>query len=465
MTLFLYLQFPALQLDSVSAAQDHNLPFAVVDAQHRLIQLNAAASRQGITLGMSLGSAAALCHQLQLLPYQPQLQAELLASAAQQLYQHSADIALDPPDGLYLKLNNMLTLYQGLTGYWQVVQSALHGMGYRYYYATGKTALAAKCLARQQLNLLSSDEVQLQQALLNSPLNVTELDQEMQQQLQRLGLHRLEQLLALSQAELARRFDHTLLHYLGRLRGDFYHALEYIQPQQGFSRSLELLYDITDTTVLRAPLNGLLQQLQQQLQTANALCHQLLLQLRFRQRPALTLTVGSAQGEYRAEQWQALCQLQLDRLQLSEPVVALKLEVARFYPQQAQSSDLFQPRPGTMSALQLVSLLQARLGQAAVSGLSLQNQHLPEQASSNTLPLLSAATSVGQLKQRPAFLLPRPLPLREQVQLNAGPERLWPDPWQLSSQRDYFTARSNTGQWLWLYRTAEQHWFVQGLFS
>jgi protein ImuB len=367
MALFLYLQFPALQLDSVLATADNSLPFAVVDAQHQIMQLNAAATEHGIRLGMSLGSAAALCHQLQLLPYQPSLQAELLESVARQLYQHSGDIALDPPDGLYLKLDTMLKLYQGLQRYWQVLQSTLQGLNYRYYYASGKTALAAKCLARQQLNLLSSDEPQLDIALQNSLLSFTELEQDMQQQLQRLGLHRLGQLLALPQAELARRFDHALLSYLGRLRGDFYHALHYIQPQQGFSRSLELLYDISDTAVLSAPLTRLLQQLQQQLQTANALCYQLQLELRFRQRAALTLTVGAAQGEYRVLPWLTLCQLQLEPLQLPEPVVALKLEVVRFYPQQAQSSDLFQPQHNAVSALQLVSLLQARLGRAALS--------------------------------------------------------------------------------------------------
>ena len=485
MMLFLYIRFPALQLQSTignnpahsSTAEQGTLPFAVVNAQHELIQLNAAAAAKGIKLGMTLGSAAALCHDLQLLPYQHELQQELLANVAQQLYQHSAEIALEAPDGLYLHLSNMLRLYQGLDGYWQNLQAALNKLGYDYDFATGTTALMAKCLARQQLNVISADNAELKKLLEQTPLNATDIDVKQQQQLQRLGLHKLGQLLALSAAELARRFDSTLLSYLGRLRGDFYHALEYVQPAQGFSRSLELLYDISDMAVLYSPLTTLLAQLEHQLLHADALCHQLLLQLNFRQQKPIQLSVNSAQGEYKAASWLQLCQLQLARLKLPEPVVALKLDVARFYPQQAKTAALFDNGQAAMSALQLVSVLQARLGNTAVSGLCLVDQHPPEQATDNTLPLLSqqlssdtssafsAAHKVAPLGLRPAFLLPKALPLAENVQINAGPERLCPDPWQLQLQRDYFIARNSKGQWLWLYRTAEQHWFIQGLFS
>lgn len=442
------------------------LPLAVVDEQHRIVQLNSLAEQAGVELNMALGSAAALCHKLQLLPYQPERQLDLLTSVAQQLYQVTADIALDPPDGLYLRLCNMLSLHQGLNGYWQVLKHQLDLLAYGYVYACGTTALAAKCLARQQLNLLTAEPAVLNTALNRSPLRFTELSSQIQQQLQRLGITTLGQLLALSQAELARRFDASLLSYLGRLRGDFYHALQYIQSAAGFSRYVELLYDISNTAVLQRPLQQLLQQLQQQLQQMNAVCHQLQLSLFFRSKaPLQRLCVGSAQGEYRADSWLTLCQLQLQSLQLAEPVSGLKLDVTGFTPQQAQSAELFQPVAGALSPLQLVSVLQARLGKQAVSGLTLENQHLPEHASKRPLPLLQGAPGITALPLRPAFLLQQALPLNEAVEISAGPERLCADGWALQQQRDYFIGRNSKGQWLWLYRTAQQHWFVQGMFS
>ena len=464
MALYLYLHFPALQCDSVADAQS-SLPLAVVDAQHRIVQLNAAAIEQGIKLHMGLASAAALSSTLHLLPYQPQQQQGVLRSIAQQLYQLSADIALDAEDGLYLRLCNMLQLYQGLAGYRAALMGALALMPYQYYYASAATPLAAKCLALQQLNILTEDNTSTEAALKRSPLSFTELEPDIQLQLQRLGIDSLRRLLALSTAELARRFDNRLVSYLGRLRGEFFHALDYIRPEPGFSRYLELLYDISDMAVLSAPLSKLLQQLQQQLQRNNALCHQLTLRLYCRDSETISYSVGSAQGEYRADNWLRLCQLQLESHRLNAPVYGLQLEVTQFAPQQAQSDDLFQPQQGKVSALQLVSLLQARLGRHAVSGLSLQNQHLPEQASGRPLPLLHTRPLAEALSQRPAFILPQPQPLQEAVEINCGPERLCPDGWQLAAQRDYFIGRNSKGQLLWLYRTAQQDWFVHGLFS
>ena len=465
MALYLYLHFPSLQCDSLLDAKSSSLPVAVVDAQHRIVQLNTAAIQQGIKLHMGLASAAALSSSLHLLPYQQQQQQGVLMSIAQQLYQLSADIALDAEDGLYLRLCNMLQLYQGVAGYRTALLAALALLPYQYYYASAATPLAAKCLALQRLNVLTEDNTSTEAALKRSPLSFTELEPDIQLQLQRLGIDSLGRLLALSTAELARRFDNRLVSYLGRLRGEFFHALDYIRPEPGFSRYLELLYDISDLAVLSAPLDKLLQQLQQQLLRNNALCHQLTLRLYCRDSATISCSVGSAQGEYRSANWLKLCQLQLENHRLTAPAYGLQLEATHFAPQQAQSDDLFAPKQGNLSALQLVSLLQARLGRNAVSGLSLQNQHLPEQASGRPLPLLQTRPLAGALLQRPAFILPQPEPLQEAVDISSGPERLCPDGWQLKAQRDYFIGRNSKGQWLWLYRTAQQQWFVHGLFS
>lgn len=472
MALYLYLHFQGLQLDNLQLSADNSqhLPIALVDQQHQLLQLNQTAINAGLKLQMGLASAAALCPDLQLLPYQSELQLKVLNTVAQQLYQLSSDIALDPPSGLFLRLDAMLLLYGGLEAYWQALRSKLGELTYRYQYSCGVTPYAAKCLAYQQAGLITADNTVLLAALNDSPLSATQLPQVLQQQIARLGIHKLGQLLALPPAELARRFDSELLSYLGRLRGDYYHALEYVQPQPGFSRYLELLYDINDSTVLLKPLFKLLQQLECQLSRANCQCYQLLLTLFFRGNPPLPLSIGSAQGEYKAVAWLQLCQLQLQNLPLPEPVYGLQLDVNRFSAQQRPTDDLFQQHQASMSALQLISLLQARLGSAAVSGLTIQNQHFPEHASQRSPPLVRGHVvkdDVGQLAlaQRPAFLMTKPQPLTETVTINQGPERLCPDGWRLSAQRDYYIGRNQQGQWLWLFRTASQQWFVHGWFS
>ncbi len=467
MALFLYLHFPALQLEHLqfSAESGGQLPVALVDQQHQLVQLNQAAIKAGLKQHMGLASAAALCPDLQLRPYQSEQQCKVLNNVAQQLYQLSSDIALDSDTGLFLRLDGMLQFYGGLKAYWQALSKKLDELTYRYQYSCGATPYAAKCLAYQQSGFITADNKLLNTALNTSPLSATELSRVMQQQMARLGIHTLGQLQALPPAELARRFDSQLLSYLGRLRGDYYHALEYIQPQAGFSRYLELLYDISDSTILVKPLVKLLEQLEQQLSRANCQCYQLLLSLFFRDHSPLQLSIGSAQGEYKANAWLQLCQLQLENLPLPEPVYGLQLDVHHFAGQQRATEALFAQHHARMSALQLISILQARLGQAAVSGLTLQNQHLPEQASQRSLPLVKGKTGQQVFALRPAFLLTTPQPLTEAVTINHGPERLCPDGWQLSAQRDYYIGRNQQGQWLWLFRTVNQQWFIHGWFS
>ncbi|MDX1677704.1 DNA polymerase Y family protein [Arsukibacterium sp.] len=464
--MFLYLHFPALQLDHLLlSAASSNLPVALVDQQHQLVQLNCAATEAGLKPQMGLASAAALCPDLQLLPYQPEQQTRVLHIVAQQLYQLSSDIAEDQPSGLILRLDGMLKLYGGLEPYWQALRKKLDKLTYRYQYSCGATPYAAKCLANQQASLMTIDPSQLLPALKASPLCATELSDDMQQQMARLGIDTLGQLQALPPAELARRFDSQLLSYLGRLRGDYYHALKYLQPEPGFSRYLELLFDISDSSVLAKPLVKLLQQLELQLSRANCQCYQLLLSLFFRDNPPLQLSIGSAQGEYKADAWLQLCQLQLQNLPLPEPVYGLQLDVKHFASQQSVTETLFARHQVRMSPLQLISLLQARLGQPAVSSLTLENHHLPEQASQRSPPLAGEQPAQPVFSLRPAFLLSRPQPLTEAVTVLQGPERLCPDGFQLSTQRDYFIGRNQQGQWLWLFRTVSQQWYVHGWFS
>lgn len=465
MALYLYLQFPSLLPDSLCTNEQQALPVAIVSKQHRIVQLNALAACQGVKLDMGLATAAALCPQLQVLPYQSERQQRILTALAQRLYRHSSDIALDLPDGLFLHLSPVLTLYRGLLSYWQSLEAVLAALPYRYYFACGNTPFAAKLLAKQQFNKVTDQAAELKEAVKRSPLAFSELEAKTQLQLQRLGVQTVGQLMALPDAELARRFDAGLLSYLGRLRGDFYHALSYIQPQPGFSVELELLYDITDTAVLTKTLLNLLQQLQHFLSRHDAVCHQLTLLLCSRSAKPLQLSIHSAQGEYRADDWLKLCQLHLQKVQLKQPVSGLSLQVSQLMPQQVLSSDLFSQQQSAETALQLVSRLQARLGHQGVSGLMLQNQHLPEHASNRPLPLLSGQNSATALKLRPAFLLTRPQALHEDIEISQGPERLCPNGWALSAQRDYFIGRSAKGQWLWLFRTREQRWYVHGLFS
>ena len=57
-------------------------------------------------------------------------------------------------------------------------------------------------------------------------------------------------------------------------------------------------------------------------------------------------------------------------------------------------------------------------------------------------------------KLRPSFILTTPEPLKDEVALLQGPERLMTGWWDGNDIiRDYFIARSQQGRWLWIFVT------------
>jgi protein ImuB len=223
----------------------------------------------------------------------------------------------------------------------------------------------------------------------------------------------------------------------------------------------------------------------------------------------LTLKLQSPQAEALACRWLNLWQLKLEALRLPAPVLALALSASQYCGRDTDSDDLYAGRRGQYTPLQLVGLLQAKLGSAQVCRPAQVAAYLPEMAGVS-IPLQSAAPagvkpparpqpaqapmparnvaqSVAQTPatykvgadhsptdtftglsapHRPAFLFAQPEPLQQQVQLQPGLERIQSQWWQGPSEaRDYLTAQSADGRWLWIYRTEQQQWFVHGVFA
>lgn len=109
--LWLYLHFPSLQLD-VLQLQHPQQPLALADpAKHQIMALNQAAKLRGVALSQSVATAVLLCPDLQVYPPNVQQQQQLLLQLCEQLYQYTAEIMLQPPDGLAIRVSAMLQLY------------------------------------------------------------------------------------------------------------------------------------------------------------------------------------------------------------------------------------------------------------------------------------------------------------------------------------------------------------------
>lgn len=465
--LWLYLHFPSLQLDCLHSKPGQ--PVVVLNkADNRIIQLNQTAYQCGIRSGMGLGTAASLCHGLQVAEYQQQLESDKLKDIACWLYGCTSDIALWPPNGLLLRVHPMLSLYGGLQPYWLAVQQRLQPLAFIHTYACGQTPLAARLLARQGLKLIDEEPQKLHEAIRHCPLSATDLSTKQQHQLTRVGVRRVGELLAISTTELSQRFSHDLAIYTGRLSGHFSHPQIFYYPPPHFRQTLTLLYGVENSQRLLSPIQALLLQLEHFLRLRDKLTTRLLLRFVHQDNSTAEFCIESAQAEYQASFWQSLIVLKLEKLTLCEAVHAIMLKVTELQDKPGQCQDLFAGQQGRQTPLQLLAQLQVKLGKEALKGLSLGDDFRPEQSTGYTEPDFTGSSCINRTlpSMRPLLLCDPPIALNEKVRLLHGPERIETGWWDNKPvHRDYFIGRCTKGRWLWVYRTPQAQWFIQGVFS
>ena len=478
--LWLYIDFYALQLDALLLTQDAKVRhedaepdvLVLVDAKlNRVVQLNDAATKQGLKVGMGIATAVSLYHDVQVVEYQSEKEHNKLKQIAMLLYDYTADIALAPPQGLFLRIDNMLKLYGGLDSYWQNLNRLLCSLGYRFRFSTGSTPLMAKLLAKQSNNRVSNEPEALKKQLSQLHVEQLELDRKTTDTLTRVGIKKLEQLMTLPMKELARRFDIHVLNYIGKMLGELKHGLQLYTPPPYFSADLELMFEISNTQILKHPLRKLLAQLETFLQMRNLVTQQLVVHLFYRYEEAVSVRISRASGEYKQEKWLALLQLKLESVKLAEPVVSVKLEAKVLQPMRTDSQSLFGQKQPQISQEELVSLLQAKMGEEKVFTLVANNQHHPGwvtgyQPADQVLEADSKVLDRKQLKPRPSLQLAEPMPLKQKVTILRGPERLQTAWWQQNMiHRDYYVARSHDGKLCWVFRTPQKEWYLQGYFA
>ncbi len=466
MSLWIYLHFPRLQLDTLFG-DNQEQPVVIVESQRsRIIQYNDIAEQQGIKPDMGLGSAASLCRDLQVHPYHPKTELNKLQEIAQWLYLITSDVVLMPNKGILLRATPMLSLYEGLQNYWHKVTSHLATLKLTFQFGCGFSPFAAKLMALSGSNQLSDNGEFIQQSLSFVPLTLTDLSTVTVDKLQRVGVSTVQDLLELPLQEIARRFDIDLVNYVGRLTGQFKHPVDFYHPTESFQVYLELLFELENVQWVERPLAKLLKQLETFLKLRDKVAFELRLTLHQRDKQKQHLQLTSAQGDYLSQRWQQLASLSLESLILNGPVVGLTLQVIRQGEPISSTCDLFAGQKGQMNSLELLSLLQAKLGKQSVLKPGIACDPRPEKACQYR-PADDPDVTISSIPQllRPAMQLPVPIPLQEQVALVHGPERIVSGWWDGDEiMRDYYIAHTRQGRWLWVFRDQHKHWFLHGYF-
>ena len=212
----------------------------------------------------------------------------------------------------------------------------------------------------------------------------------------------------------------------------------------------------------------------------------------------MKLTLRRRQAGGGTAQWSELLELRFERLALPAPVIAIRLASGQGEALKAASDTLpFDGKTGsgrTFPVAHLVERLSARMGEAAVHGMMLVDEHRPHCAWRATPALDTADRKKGvkekggrfifskinlppfSKKRRPLWLLPEPLPLETidgepvyhgPLRRVSGPERIESGWWDAGGiARDYFVASNGEGMRLWIYRECRRtDWYLQGLFG
>jgi len=466
---WLYLYLPSLQLDSLLHQQACDEACILVH-QNQVVQANSQARQLGIALGTGLAAAALLCAQLKVIAYDYKYEQRLLTQLAQRLYQTSATLYLDPPQGLLLQTSDMLKLYAGITEYWQRIQQPLIERGLHYHYASAHSPLAAQVLACAGNDRLLNNIQQANALLTKLPIQRAGLAPKLTQQLERLGLNTLGQAQALPRSALGQRLGQELVTYLQQLEHIQAPAKANYLPPQRFRQGLELLYEIELSTALRFPLRRLLDDLEAFLAPRQLQAAGLNLRLDYRELPAEKVFIGCSGGEYRAQVWLNLAMLRLEQLQLQAPIVAIRLSTRGQHAWAPLSDQLFEPQGGKLTADQLINRLQNKLGSHAVQQVFLRDDHRPERSFYQGHPKIHTAAPNATACLRPSLLLTIPQALHHKPNhqwcVLSGPERIQSGWWDnVSICRDYFIARNPLGQVCWLFRTPAEEWFLHGYFA
>src|SRR5690606_28727189 len=167
-----------------------------------------------------------------------------------------------------------------------------------------------------------------------------------------------------------------------------------------------------------------------------------------------------------------LTRSRLEQASIPRPVVAVRLLARELPPFVPAARDLFDTRAAqAVPGPQLRERLRARLGDEAVWRLALADDPRPGRAWRRAAAGDDSlcARSAARRPPRPAWLLQRPVPLRDpHPRIVSGPERLESGWWDgEDARRDYYVIETAHGQRAWAFAPAGEQgsWMLHGWFA
>lgn len=463
---------PNLALDSVlRRTPNPDQPLAIVGGHpHRreLIAVNDAAARAGLRAGQRMTLAQAIVHDFAAVEHDPREAERWQRFLAAWAYRYSHQVHASWPGAILLEVQGSFRLVGDWPRFEAQLRADLAALGFQHRIALAPTPRAARVLAGVRDGIAIFNAERLRNALSGVPVEHAVLPGDAGERLQRVGIRELRQVFALPRDGLRRRFGAGLLDHLDYLLGTAQEALDIYRPADTFDVRIELAYEVEQHPPLLFPVRRLTADLAAYLAGRDGGVQRFVLHLEHEGHPPTPVEVGLLAAERDPAMLFALTRSRLEQVTLPAPVVALRLmakQLPSFIP---AGRDLFDEQPaGAVPWEQLRERLRARLGNEAVYRVCETTDPRPERAWRRDDG--AASGSAPDRPPRPAWLLARPLPLRDAaLRILAGPERLESGWWDgADAQRDYYVLETSFGQRAWAFAPVDEqgNWMLHGWFA
>lgn len=456
----------------------------------RLHDVNGAAAALGLVPGMGLADARAFCPALAVRPADIAGDARFLRGLARWAGRFSPRVALDGDDGLLLDISGVAHLWGGEAGWLVDLRRAFSRAGLGVRAGLADTASAAWALAHHGEGVAPPGETRA--ALAPLPVAALRLPPETVTTLQRLGLRRIADLLALPRAALGRRFGPGVGLALDRALGLLPEALAPLPEPPRFSLRLTLPEPIALVEDVMAGMERLLHPLCDRLSAQGAGARRLTLSLRRVDAAEQVVELRLAAPLREAARIAPLFRRGIEAVEAGFGIDQLRLAATEI--EALPATQLATRTAGTAppeGALDdLITRLGTRIGLENIRRALPAESHIPERS------FLVAPAALARPAPRTGWAVPRPRPLTlfppEPVAAPArpapprqfrwrrlaftvlratGPERIAPE-WWLGEEnwhtglRDYWRIDTTTGRRLWLFFTPQSPgWFATGEFA
>lgn len=455
----------------------------------RLTHLTDEARKAGLSPGLSLPDARAICPSLLSEPADPAREEALLRALWRWADQFSPVVSPDPPDGLVMDITGCAHLFGGEEDLAATIRQRAGDLRITACVGIADSKRAAAALARfSGRSIAISEPGRTAEALAHLPVAALGLEPAIVRDIGRAGIRTIDQLCTVRMAEIARRYGLSVTKALERSLG--------FVPDPVVPRSADPVYAARAT--LPEPLSRLEDVEHIILRLAGSVCGRLTGAGQGARRYRLTvwpvdgasqtMTIGFARPCAAADAVVRQFRMQINTLSLPFGADIFRLAAAGVEPAHPHQPGLDRRGGQEDDRADLISTLGNRLGFDRVRLFVPGDSHLPERefAAVEAIDRPAAGSWVSSPRLRPVRMyqpfermrihMPGRPPLRfewrHQIHESTraeGPERLGGEWWREDGPglRDYWRIETSAGRRLWLVNLPalkDAGWFVAGKF-